>query len=76
MRLRFEVLLVVLAVAAAACGSTTDTGSALPDGELWTDENPQPSEGIPLHLIVEFFVGPGLMEHRCRLLVVQVALTA
>ena len=56
MRLRSKFLLVGLAMAAGACGSTTDKGSELPDSESWTAENPQPSEGIRLHLILDFLV--------------------
>jgi len=58
-RLRYEVLLVVLAMAVTACGSTTGTDPALPDSGSWMEENPQPSEGTPFHLTIAFIIGDG-----------------
>ncbi len=58
-RLKSEVLLVLLAMVVGACGSTTDTGPVLPDSESWAGENPQPSEGTPLDLAIDFIIGPG-----------------
>ncbi len=59
MRLRHEVLFVVLVMAATSCSSTTDTGSALPESGSWLEENPQPSDGTTLHLTIAFIIDHG-----------------
>ena len=44
-----------------ACGPTVSptTEADLPDSESWADENPQPSDGTPLDLAIDFIIGPG-----------------
>ncbi len=53
-----KVLLVTVSFL-AACGSQADQMPPLPDAEAWIADHPQPSEGVPVHVIVDFSVDSG-----------------
>lgn len=49
-------LTLLLVVAIAACGDHKDALNPLPEPNAWAASHPQPSEGVPFHLVIDFFV--------------------
>ena len=58
--------ILTITVIMSGCGGVVDTSSPLPMADEWSKNNPQPTQGVPLHLVVDFTVGGGFKGETAR----------